>query len=113
MRSPEIQLVPFSRAHFDPQVCSNLLFEGIEVQVGVILVSVVVGVNDLRTKLAHGAAGLVRRHGVRDVDADKRDIDVLQRAHFRDIFGVAAQINAFAADRERRTSFVAGEAPVR
>src|SRR5436190_1437654 len=84
-RSLEIQLVPFSRAHFDTQVCSNLLFEGIEVQVGVILVSVVVGVNDLRTKLAHGAAGFVRRHRVRDVDADKREFrpQIVYPYHYR------------------------------
>src|SRR5258705_13931232 len=95
---PSVQLVPFSQAHFDAQVGSNLLFEGVEVWVGQILVSVVVGVNDLRTEVAHGAAGLVPGHGVRDVDADNRNINVLQRAHFRDVFGAAAQVDAFATD---------------
>src|SRR5438445_13552583 len=75
LNQPSVQLVPFSQAHFDAQVCSNLLFEGVEVWVGGILVSIVVGVNDLRAEFAHGAAGLVPGHGVRDIDADKRNID--------------------------------------
>src|SRR6185503_5012226 len=52
--------VPFSQAHFDTQVSSNLLFEGVQVWIRQIHVPVVVGVNDLRTELAHGATRLVR-----------------------------------------------------
>ena len=57
-----------------------------------------VRVHNLRLELPHRVGGLLRRHRVRQVHADKRRVDVLQRAHLRDVLRVAAHVHPFAAE---------------
>src|SRR5207248_10450216 len=44
----------------------------------------------------HGLRGLFGWHGVGQIHADERDIDVLERAHLRDAFGIAREIKTLA-----------------
>src|ERR1700730_16768823 len=51
-------------------------------------------------KCLDGLSRFLRRHGVGQVHADERHVDILQRAHFWNIFRVSGEINARAAVRE-------------
>ena len=53
-----------------------------------------VRINNFWVECLHRFGSLLRRHGVRQVHRNESDIDVLQRTHFRDIFGIARNIDA-------------------
>ena len=58
---------------------------------------VVIRIDDLRVERFDGIGGLVRRHGVGQIHGDECDVDVLERAHFGDVFSVAGDVHAQAA----------------
>src|SRR5438094_9278258 len=57
-------------------------------------------VNDLGVERAYSLGGLIGRHGVWQVHAHKRDIDILEGAHLRSAFRVAGKIESLAAVRD-------------
>ena len=56
--------------------------------------------DDLRFEFAHGTGCLLDGHGERKIHAHKGGVDVFQMPHFRDVFGVAADVNAPLIDRD-------------
>lgn len=87
-----LELVPIAEADFDVGIFADEHLEFLD-----IAAAVMVRANDFGFEFAHGAGGLFDGHGVREVHANKSQVDVLEGAHFGDIFGIAADINAFAA----------------
>src|SRR5271169_3474838 len=67
---------------------------------GQVLAAVVIRIDDLRTERLDGVSRFRRRHGVRQVHRNERDVDVRERAHLRRAFRVAGNVNPLAADRQ-------------
>ena len=57
-----------------------------------------VRVNDAWAEGVDGGSGLALGHGIWQVEADEGHIDVFQVTHFRDVLGVATDIDAGAAE---------------
>ena len=53
--------------------------------------------HDLRVESLHRVRRFFGRHGVRQIHADERHVNVLQGAHFGDAFRVAGKVKAHAA----------------
>src|SRR5258705_1288691 len=94
------RLIPLAETNLDTQIRTDLLLERIEVGEGVILVTIVVGIDHARPKLADHAHGLADGQGVRHVYAHKRHVDASKGAHLRNIAGIARHIDAPPANRE-------------
>src|SRR3954470_11053904 len=96
-------LIPFAEAHFDTEILAYAALEIGEIGVGVVGVSEVIGINDARPEIAHDGGGACDRHGVGEVHAKECHVNIRERAHFRDVFRIAAQINAFASQVQNVT----------
>src|ERR1700693_1117157 len=59
--------------------------------------AIVVGDDNLRMKGLNRVSSLFRRHGVRQIHAHERHVDVLKRTHLRHTFGITGKIEALAA----------------
>jgi hypothetical protein len=90
--------VPVAEADFDAAAVTDELFEFFGVAA-----AVVVGVNDFWFEFLNSTGGLIDCHGVRKVHADESDVDVFEGAHFGDVLGVAADVDALAAEIENVT----------
>src|SRR5690606_13870707 len=85
--------VPLADAYLDAAVLADELREALDVAA-----TIVIRIDDIRRELTDRIRGLLFRHRVRQVERDERDVDVLERAHFRDVLGVAGDIDARAAE---------------
>src|SRR5258708_20398029 len=80
--------IPIEHAYF--YSCAlHALLEGAEVRLPVVIRNDYFGMECL-----YGFGSFLGRHGIGQVHAHKRDIDILESAHFGDIFRIAGKINA-------------------
>src|SRR5437879_8086155 len=86
--------VPVQQPHFDASALELLLER---VHIAGWLAAIVVGNDDLGVKCLYRIGSLFRRHGVRQIHANKSHIDVLERLHLRNSLGIAGDIEALAA----------------
>src|SRR2546427_13215145 len=86
--------VPLQQPHFDASAFELLLER---VHIAGWLAAIVVGKDELGVKCPYRIGSLFRRHGVREIHANKSHIDVLERLHLRNRFGIAGNIEALAA----------------
>src|SRR5437879_11704212 len=89
--------VPLQQPHFDASAFELLLER---VHIAGWLAAIVVGNDDLGVKCLYRIGSLFRRHGVRQIRANKSHIDVLERLHFRNSLGITRNIEALAAISE-------------
>ena len=86
--------IPVEQADFDAGACELFLEH---CKIGAV---VVIGNHDLGVEGFDRVGRFFGRHGVGEIHADEGDVDVLEGAHFGNVFGVAGEIEADAAEGE-------------
>src|ERR1700730_703082 len=62
--------------------------------------AIVIGDDNIRVERSDRISSLIGWHGVGQIHAHERHVDVLERTHLGDAFGVAGEVEALAAVRE-------------
>src|SRR6185437_13583419 len=83
--------IPAEQAHFDARAFKVLL------KYADIRAAIMIRNGNLRMEFFHRVRGFIRRHRVRQIHANKRDVDILERAHFGNALRVSRKIKSFAA----------------
>src|SRR6266566_8289666 len=83
--------VPLQQAYFDSRARYAFLKRA------QIRLAIVIRNHHLGMERLDGVGGFLRGHGIGQVHADKRDVDILERAHLGDAFRITGEINASAA----------------
>src|SRR5262249_45575438 len=87
----------------DSQARIEALFEGCSVCSRAALITVVIWINNSRSEGGDQIGCIGDRHGERLVYAQKCNVYIRQHAQFRLVPGIAAEVNAFAADGQHVT----------